>query len=703
MGPSIVDWRCGGRSGLALPGASWRSAMRSPGVAVSPQLSRDQRLRVSQRARARVARSQLASGLQASEQDPKPQQQPAAAAPAPTPGAAAVGGRPPSAALHTQPLSVVLEGPMGQRRSLVLAPHDGLAVVLSEATHVGVAAHDAAVWLQPDGQDPVQLALVGRAATNRLVVGARALREAADFEPGTTLYVRPRGGEGHRPASVDACCSDAAEPQRQQRECRICSMGDDDDDQRDSPVTDPLIAPCGCKGTVQFVHISCLQEWRRRNMAQSRFCSVCGSGYNCIRDPSTWDYLTHHGAQLYHAPVSSVLVVFRGVYNHVLKERCSIHLSCLLTRVMCAVLLLFVAAALGRLLAAITSEVVHCLLVMDAMLDKLFLPDFLLDMMNVAFPPLTYVLSTAAPAVPAQPTDSSRPVLHTGLPSACSSSNAVAAAATSAPTADGVALGSTPPVDFATSQQQPELGVNANDAGEHHPLLSASISAIETMLRIVPSTDNDNDKVKDKDHKYYKDEDKIALPLNLENGMNEEAAMHNRHGGQWCIGAGAGAGVGLSTDILQLNLSLSLSWEDGVLGVLAWSVALSLVRTGGFGQGLRGLLLPLLQSPLALLGDFATLIHLLFPSVLAMVHGLSLLLPLCVYGARRFLHALGAVDLANPQLVVDFATGENLGVHIMLVLAAATLVANCFGLLHFVLRHSHEWRVRNAVFEAATV
>jgi hypothetical protein len=42
-------------------------------------------------------------------------------------------------------------------------------------------------------------------------------------------------------------------------------------------------------------------------------------------------------------------------------------------------------------------------------------------------------------------------------------------------------------------------------------------------------------------------------------------------------------------------------------------------------------------------------------------------------------------------------------VHIMLVLAAATLVANCFGLLHFVLRHSHEWRVRNAVFDAATV
>ncbi|KAK1434705.1 hypothetical protein QVD17_00454 [Tagetes erecta] len=55
--------------------------------------------------------------------------------------------------------------------------------------------------------------------------------------------------------------------------CRICFEGDQDED--------PLISPCLCKGTQQFVHRSCLNHWRsvREGFAFSH-CTTCKAQYH---------------------------------------------------------------------------------------------------------------------------------------------------------------------------------------------------------------------------------------------------------------------------------------------------------------------------------------------------------------------------------------------------------------------------------------
>jgi len=44
------------------------------------------------------------------------------------------------------------------------------------------------------------------------------------------------------------------------RECRICMIGDDEEE---------LIQPCRC--TTAYVHESCLQKWREENIDNERY------------------------------------------------------------------------------------------------------------------------------------------------------------------------------------------------------------------------------------------------------------------------------------------------------------------------------------------------------------------------------------------------------------------------------------------------
>ena len=64
-----------------------------------------------------------------------------------------------------------------------------------------------------------------------------------------------------------AALPDAAPPQ-----CRICLEEDD---------SAPLIVPCLCRGTAQFVHRSCLDTWRLVNRKRAGFhtCQTCGFTY----------------------------------------------------------------------------------------------------------------------------------------------------------------------------------------------------------------------------------------------------------------------------------------------------------------------------------------------------------------------------------------------------------------------------------------
>merc|ERR1712194_581922 len=50
--------------------------------------------------------------------------------------------------------------------------------------------------------------------------------------------------------------SDANLKNLEQSPCRICLLDG-------SSVEDPLIRPCECKGTIEYVHLACLRHWVR--------------------------------------------------------------------------------------------------------------------------------------------------------------------------------------------------------------------------------------------------------------------------------------------------------------------------------------------------------------------------------------------------------------------------------------------------------
>jgi hypothetical protein len=42
----------------------------------------------------------------------------------------------------------------------------------------------------------------------------------------------------------------------------------------------PLISPCNCKGSLEFVHLKCLNRWRRMDVLRNgRLCSLCQTDY----------------------------------------------------------------------------------------------------------------------------------------------------------------------------------------------------------------------------------------------------------------------------------------------------------------------------------------------------------------------------------------------------------------------------------------
>ncbi|CAN6597984.1 hypothetical protein TRVA0_001S05138 [Trichomonascus vanleenenianus] len=63
--------------------------------------------------------------------------------------------------------------------------------------------------------------------------------------------------------------------------CRICYGTDED-----SPVEyGRLISPCKCAGTAKYVHLMCLQDWRKTSPTQNSFyqCDVCKYRYSLKR------------------------------------------------------------------------------------------------------------------------------------------------------------------------------------------------------------------------------------------------------------------------------------------------------------------------------------------------------------------------------------------------------------------------------------
>jgi hypothetical protein len=55
--------------------------------------------------------------------------------------------------------------------------------------------------------------------------------------------------------------------------CRFCL-------QNKQTVKNPLISPCNCKGSLEFVHLKCLNRWRRIDVQRNgRLCLICLTNY----------------------------------------------------------------------------------------------------------------------------------------------------------------------------------------------------------------------------------------------------------------------------------------------------------------------------------------------------------------------------------------------------------------------------------------
>ena len=63
------------------------------------------------------------------------------------------------------------------------------------------------------------------------------------------------------------------------KECRICFIDENIEPDK------PFINPCACSGTSKWVHIECLNKWRksRQNPTSESICSECRTQYNIIR------------------------------------------------------------------------------------------------------------------------------------------------------------------------------------------------------------------------------------------------------------------------------------------------------------------------------------------------------------------------------------------------------------------------------------
>jgi len=75
------------------------------------------------------------------------------------------------------------------------------------------------------------------------------------------------------------------EEESEDRLCWLCM---------DADRAEPLVSPCACRGTIRFVHASCIETWLnerlRQPLAETR-CGLCGQQYSVVTRPSSLCHL----------------------------------------------------------------------------------------------------------------------------------------------------------------------------------------------------------------------------------------------------------------------------------------------------------------------------------------------------------------------------------------------------------------------------
>ncbi|KAI8814341.1 hypothetical protein BJ742DRAFT_766741 [Cladochytrium replicatum] len=123
-------------------------------------------------------------------------------------------------------------------------------------------------------------------------------------EPSGSSSDPPQGGEGG--PSTDPASDGFT---REEKTCRICYGGVDEEE-----ALGRLFSPCKCKGTMKYVHLGCLNEWRKVSRKKESFfqCDYCHYKYHFRRTTIARAIMNEVFITLLALVVFAVLVLVSG-------------------------------------------------------------------------------------------------------------------------------------------------------------------------------------------------------------------------------------------------------------------------------------------------------------------------------------------------------------------------------------------------------
>ena len=415
--------------------------------------------------------------------------------------------------------------------------------------------------------------------------------------------------------------------------CRICHAEDGG----------RLLSPCGCAGSMRYVHARCLRAWRLANLSQAFACGVCGERYRpangagadtgATAAPGVAGYVMHHFQRLvlprwtglrprrppgtprrrarqlpaahpaahpaaaepppahFRSLRSEWRRVFKRVYRHVIHDGCAAHCCCIQLRLALCFACGFVHLVLGRLCVLLMMQLLLVLLRVDAAVDGLLLPAKVVALLDQLFVPLN------------------------------------------------VTCGAEPYLSY-----RPPAALDQGSRGWWAPAPAPPVGA--------------------------------AAPGALGAAQEAAAAFLVRVlGTRWS---------------LFLSFGLSGGVDDLVVMVftLCFNLHLARILAADRGAAFPHELARALVQPLA---DALRFLALVFFNADLFIYLCFVLIPAAAYAARRVLAAAGVLPMA--ALPVNLATGENVAVHVLLGFAPVVTVTFCGSAAFRLREHYVRWRI----------
>ncbi|KDN49285.1 hypothetical protein RSAG8_01987, partial [Rhizoctonia solani AG-8 WAC10335] len=109
------------------------------------------------------------------------------------------------------------------------------------------------------------------------------VKEQADNDPNPVPESSRRSASPPLATSESATPAQEPEPETkspEEKQCRICLAGAEEETELGR-----LISPCLCRGSIRYVHVNCLKQWRTMSQSRGAFwsCPQCGFKYALAR------------------------------------------------------------------------------------------------------------------------------------------------------------------------------------------------------------------------------------------------------------------------------------------------------------------------------------------------------------------------------------------------------------------------------------